>query len=178
MSIDNLTWQARVGTFSSSKPLFKTKIINRVMLKFLPNHTVYSLYLFLAFILITHVKNLYQVHSCFIKNIPASFRLRFIKIADINVFLLLFIQNLLSCCGDTEENPGPKYSSLTFCHWNLNGLTAPDSTKISLLQAYITQHNHDITCLTETFLNSSIPSDNNRIRIDGYNLIRLDHPRD
>ena len=138
MPIGNLTWQARVGTFNNSKPLFKTKIINRGMLQFLLHHTVCSLYLFLAFILITQVKNLYQVYSRLIKNIPASFRLRFFKIADITVFLLFFIQNLLSCCGDIEENPGPKYSSLTFCHWNLHGLTAHDSTKISLLQAYIT----------------------------------------
>ena len=130
MPIDNLTWQVRVSIFNSSKPLFKTKIINRGMLKFLLHHTIYSLYLFLAFILITHGKNLYQVYGCLIKNIPASFCLFFLKIADITVFLLFFIQNLLSCCGDIEENPGPKYSPLTFCHWNLNGLAAHDSTKI------------------------------------------------
>ena len=100
------------------------------MLQFLLYHTVNSLYLFLTFILITQVNNHYQVSSRLIKNIPASFRLRFLKIADITVFLLFFIQNLLSCCGDIEENPGPKYPSLTFCHWNLNGLTAHDSTKI------------------------------------------------
>ena len=92
--------------------------------------------------------------------------------------MLFFIQNLLSCCGDIEESPGPKYSSLTFCHWNLNRLTAHYPTKISLLQAYITQHNYDIICLTETFLDSSILSDANRITIDGYNLIRSDHPSD
>ena len=130
MPIDNLTWKARVA-----------------------HHTVYSLHLFLAFILIMQVKNLYQVYSRLIKNIPASFLLCFLKIADITVFFLFFIQNLLSCCGDIEENPGPKYSSLTFCYWNLNELTAHDSTKIPSLQAYITQHNHDIICLTETFLN-------------------------
>ena len=121
------------------------------MLQFLLHHTRYSLCLFLAFILIMQVKNLYQVYSHLIKNIPASFRPRFLKIADITVFLLFFIQNLLSCCGDIEENPGPKYSSLTFCHWNLNGLTAYDSTKISLLQAYISHRNYDIICPTETF---------------------------
>ena len=178
MPIDHLTWQARVGVFNSSKPLFKTKIINRGMLHILLHHTVYSLYIFLAFILITQVKNLYQVYGCLIKNIPASFRLRFLKIADITVFLLFFIQNLLSCCGDIEENPGLKFSSLTICHWNLKGPTAHDSTKIPLLQAYITQHNYDIICLTETFLNSSIPSDHNRITIDGYNLVRSDHSSD
>ena len=148
------------------------------MLQLLLHHTVYSLYLLLTFTLIKQVNNLYQVSSRLIKIIPASFRLRFLKIADITVFLLFFIQNLLPCCSDIEENPGPKYSSLTFCHWNLNGLTAHDSTKISLLQAYITQRNYDIICLTETFLNSSILSDDNRIKIDGYNLIRSDHPSD
>ena len=81
------------------------------MLQFLFHHTLYSLYLFLTFILIKQVHNLYQVSSHIIK-IPASFRLRFLKIADITVFLLFFIQNFLSCYGDIEENPGPKYSSL------------------------------------------------------------------
>ena len=52
MPIDNLIWHARVGIFNSSKPLFKTKIKNRGMLQLLLHHTVYSLYLFLTFILI------------------------------------------------------------------------------------------------------------------------------
>ena len=47
-----------------------------------------------------------------------------------------------------------------------------------LLQAYITQHHYDIICLSETFLNSSIETDDDRILIDGYNLIRADHPSD
>ena len=81
------------------------------MLQFLLHHTLYSLYLFLAFILTKQVNNLYQVSSHLIE-IPASFCLRFFKIADITVFLLFFIQNFLSCYGDIKENPGPKYSSL------------------------------------------------------------------
>ena len=100
------------------------------------------------------------------------------KIAKITLFLGLCIPSLLFRCGDIEKNPGPKYSSLTFCHWNLNGLTAHDSIKISLLQAYVTQHNYDIICLSKTFLNSSIDSSDTRILIDGYNLIRSDHPSD
>ena len=47
-----------------------------------------------------------------------------------------------------------------------------------LLQAYVTQHNYDIICLSETFLNSSIDSSNTRILIYGYNLIWSDHPSD
>ena len=177
MPIVNLTWQARVGIFNSSKPLFKTKKKLRYATIFTPSYRILFIFIFDCH-LITQVNNLYQDSSRLIKTIPASFRLRFLKIADITVFLLFLIQNFLSCCGDIEENPGPKYSSLTFCHWNLKGLTAHDSTKISLLQAYITQHNYDIICLTEKFLNSSILSDDNRITIDGYNLIRSDHPSD
>ena len=100
------------------------------------------------------------------------------KITKVIVFLFLCITNLLSQCGDIETNPGPRFLSLNFCHWNLNGLTAQDSIKILLLQAYIKQHNYDIICLSETFLNSSIQSDDNRIKLDGYNLIRSDHLSD
>ena len=96
----------------------------------------------------------------------------------IAVFSLFCVQNLLFHCGDIEAHPGPKYSSLTFCHWNLNSLTAHDSIKIFLLQAYITQHNYDVICLLETFLISSIETNNDRILIDGYNLIIEDHPSD
>ena len=100
------------------------------------------------------------------------------KITEIAIFLFLCIPYLLFRCSDIEANPGPKYSSLTFCHWNLNGLTAHDSIKISLLQTYITQHNYDIICLSKTFLNSSIETNDDRISIDGYNLIRADDPSD
>ena len=58
--------------------------------------------------------------------ILASFYLRFLIKADLTVFLC-FIQHLQSPCGDIEENPGPKYSSLTSCHWDLNGLAAHES---------------------------------------------------
>ena len=94
------------------------------------------------------------------------------------IFLSLCVSNLLMLCGDIEVNPGPKYSFLTFCHWNLNGLTAHDNIKISLLQAYVTQYNCDIICLSETFLNFSIQNDDDRIKIEGYNLIRSDQASD
>ena len=61
----------------------KQNLKNRGMLQFLLHHNVYSLYLFLTFILLTQVNNLYQVSGRLIKNIPASFRLRFLKIEDI-----------------------------------------------------------------------------------------------
>ena len=49
-----------------------------------------------------------------------------------------------------RKNTGPKHSSLRFCLWNVNGLTAHDCIKITLIQAYITDQNFDIVCLSET----------------------------
>ena len=68
--------------------------------------------------------------------------------------------------GDIEVNLGPKYSYLTFRHWDLNDLIAHDNIKISLLQAYVTQYNCDILCLSETFLNFFIQNDDDGIKMD------------
>ena len=65
---------------------------------------------------------------------------------------------------------------MTFCYWNLNSIAGHELIKVSLLQGYITEHNFDIICLSETFLNSSLDSDDDRSKTEGYNLIRSDHP--
>ena len=65
---------------------------------------------------------------------------------------------------------------LKFCHWNLNGLAAHEFTKLSLLEGYINVNDIDIICLSETFLDSSIPIDDNRLSIPGYSMMRADHP--
>ena len=67
-----------------------------------------------------------------------------LKMVKTNMFLSLCISNLLIQCGDIEIIPSPIYSSLTFCHWNLNGLAAHDKIEISWFQAYVTQYNCDI----------------------------------
>ena len=142
------------------------------------NQMVYFLLSVLMVYIRDQLSKLHLVFNCKIKKIPAAYRLRFLKIANLIMLFLFFIQNLLLLSGDIEENPGPKFSNLSFCHWNLNGLTAHDCKKVSLLQAYITQNNYDIICLSETFLNSSIQKDDKKIKIDGYNLIRLDDSSD
>ena len=96
----------------------------------------------------------------------------------IATFFFLCLLSPFFRCSDTEANTGTKSSSLTICHWNLNDLTTLDSIKILLLQVYITQHNYDTICLTETVLNFPIETNDDRISIDGYNLIRADHPSD
>ena len=79
--------------------------------------------------------------------------------------------------GDIESNPGPRKSSaLKFCHWNLNGLVAHEFIKLSLLEVYINVNISDIICLSETFLDSSIPTDGNRLNIPGCSMMRADHP--
>ena len=94
---------------------------------------------------------------------------------------LLIISNLLeylwvasrviSLRGDIEINPGPKSNALnrcfSICHWNLNSISTHMSTKVSLLSAYISVHKFDIICLSETYLNSEIPSDHENLEIFG-----------
>ena len=43
-------------------------------------------------------------------------------------------------------------------------------------QTLAVTNNYDIICFTETFLDSSIENDDNRISIPGCNLLRADHP--
>ena len=37
-------------------------------------------------------------------------------------------------------------------------------------------HHFDIICLSETYLNSVVPSDNENLDIPGYRLVRTYHP--
>ena len=105
---------------------------------------------------------------------------------------LLIISNLLeylwvasriiSLSGDIEINPGPKSNMLnrcfSICHWNLNSISAHMFTKVSVLSAYISVHKFGMICISETHLNSEIPSDEEKMEIPGYNLVREDHPSD
>ena len=118
------------------------------------------------------------------KRLTCIFSLEFRSAHQLCNFLLisvvlhyLYIKHfLLLKSGDIESNPGPcKSSTLKFCHWNLNGLAAHEFTKLSLLEGYINVNDIDIICLSETFLDSSIPIDDNRLSIFGYSMMRADH---
>ena len=156
MPIDNVMWHAIVGVFYALKTLI-TKIPHTRKL-----HYSHIFLLFLFYFITVH---LYKFDSVLNRIMTSFLRMltEVLKIAKTALFLGICIPSLLFRCGNIEKNPGPKYSSLTFCHWNLNGLTAHDSIKISLLQAYITQHNYDAIYLSETFLNSSIDTSDTRI---------------
>ena len=74
------------------------------------------------------------------------------------------------------NNPEKGKSHITFCHWNLNSLMAYNFIKVSLLQTLAVTNDYDIICLTETFPDSSIEIDDDRISIPGYNLLLADRP--
>ena len=61
--------------------------------------------------------------------------------------------------------------TFSFSHWNLNNFT-----KVTLLKAYLSVQQFDIFCISETYLNSSIPEDDDSLEIPRYDLIRSDHP--
>ena len=47
---------------------------------------------------------------------------------------------------------------------------------MSILRAYNAIHNHDLICLSENFLKYDMLSDNDNLKIPGYDLIRTDLP--
>ena len=57
-----------------------------------------------------------------------------------------------------------------------NSIAAHNFSKIQSLITYNCIHHFDIICLSETYLNSEISSDNENLDISGYRLIRSDHP--
>ena len=86
---------------------------------------------------------------------------------------------VISFTGDVKVNPGPRTkASNTFSvrHWNLNSISAHNYSKVSLLKAYLTVHKFDIICLSETYLDRNIASDNDNLEFSEYSLIRSDHP--
>ena len=119
-----------------------------------------------------HVHPLIKMNK---KLLSFSFDLRLILM---NFFYSFFSEILLLLHGDIETNPDPnkKYKSFTCCHWNVNSLAAHNMLKLSSIAAYNSIHKYDFICISETYLDSSDQSVDRDISINGYNLIRADHP--
>ena len=98
-----------------------------------------------------------------------SFGFRFVCI-----LLILFV------CGDVELNPGPKSRNSCYnfstCQWNLNSITAHNFGNVNLLQAYNAIHDFDMICLSKSYLDSTVFSDNDNLNIGDYKLVRASHP--
>ena len=96
----------------------------------------------------------------------------------LSFFSNLFLQNFLIQHGDIESDPGPnrKHKPLTCCHWNVNSLAAHKFLKKSSIEAYNSIHNYHFICISETYLDSTTNLDDKDLAIEGYNIIRADHP--
>ena len=97
----------------------------------------------------------------------------------LNFFFDSFLSIFVMKAGDIELNPGPNKKSHSYfscCHWNVNSLPTDNYCKVAALKAYNSVYKYDFLCVSETFLNSSFESSDKDLMIEGYNLIRSDHP--
>ena len=109
LPIDNGIWYTRVGVFCSLKTLI-TKIHNTRKL-----HFSHISLLFLFYLITIHLYKFHSVLNCIMTSYLQMLT-KLPKITKFTLFLGLCIPSLLFRCRDIEEKPGPKYSSLTFCH--------------------------------------------------------------
>ena len=104
--------------------------------------------------------------------------LSFLTIA-FNVSIATWVYSILTALsGGVQLNPGPKNKSrvnFSICHWNLNSISAHNYAKFLFLKAYIAVYKFDIVYISETYLDTSITSDDGNLEILGYNLIRSAH---
>ena len=177
MPVGNQLLRARVGIYNFRRPFIKLRFV-KLHNKCPITSTLFatSLHLllccFFVYLLPIFLKGFFvtvkSAKSCFAVCAYVLFHLFFDS---------LFSKIILVNSGDTETNPGPRKSSpIKFCHWNLNGLAAHDFIKVPLIEAFVSTHNFDILCLSETFLDSTIDLNDDNINIDGYSIFRADHP--
>ena len=110
---------------------------------------------------VTLVQRLYKLIAH--RKILTKFLLQYFFFLHVFLFLQ-HIRLYLIMSGDIETNPGPlNKQDLSLCHWNLNSICASHFVKVSLIEAYIAVHDFDIICLSETFLNPDVSSDEERL---------------
>ena len=105
----------------------------------------------------------------------AKFILQYNYFLQICTFLP-FIKLALIISGDIECNPGPENiynQNLSFCQ--------TESRLIILLKSpfwkHITQYTiSDLICISETFLDTDYSDDDQRLSLQGYDMIRSDPP--
>ena len=135
---------------------------------------VYCYLRLVLYFLIFITGHTYVFHKTFFaKTLRPLFHLLFLI-----MLFVTFKKFTLLLSGDIESNPGPPKADKVFsvCHWNLNGIAANSFAKISLLEAHNAIYDFDMICLSETFLNSDYQNDDKRLDLQGYDLIRSDHP--
>ena len=124
--------------------------------------------------LIHFLKLLFQVtlQLCFFflqsitMNLFAWEKIMYSSVTIVYHHFLWYHKQRLTLSNDIEVNPGQKPDSsqnFTICRWNL-----------SSIPAYLTIHKTDIVRLSETFLDSLFPVNDENLVTQGYILVRCD----
>ena len=88
-----------------------------------------------------------------------AIRLLFICIFYGSIHIWLYIR-IINLTGGIEKNLGTRPNSsqnFSICHWSLNSITAHSYVKIYLLKVYLSNHKFDIVCVSEAYLDTSVP---------------------
>ena len=107
-------------------------------------------------------------------------KLNKLKLNNIDFFISHFVPIILFLFlllhGDVESKPGPKKNEQTYfllCHLNVNSLVAHQKCLCWLHIILST----DMTFVYQrVFLDTTISDDDDIVHMEGYNLIRADHP--
>ena len=178
MLVNAVQYRVTVGIFNNRKLIINLRFELPPWLKLsnkAPNYDAdYTSLLFYIFLIA------FLFSKGYVSKISTKLYISIFLLFNILLGVLVWLCScLIILSGDVEVNPGPKNSvseCLSICHWNLNSILAHDHFKLFLLKAYISVHKFDIICLSETYLDSTVPLDDVNLVISGYNLIRSDHP--
>ena len=173
--------RARVGIYNVSRKSWKPKVFSLKENNFYTVHCLSTIIAYLVFLLHYFLSTCLVIYAfkklLFLYALAAYIEKSCNVLSFINDYFcnLPFVVLLLLRSGDVETNLGPKKSSvIKFCHWKLNGLAAHAFIKISLKEAFVTSF--DIMCFLETFLDSTVPQHDENLMINGYSLLKVDHP--
>ena len=166
-----------VGVFNNRKILLKKTHGPSLQKNILITHLIQTV-IILIVLTVRHAISLSSAQNIRFLRRSLSYSFYFMSAASYIDRMWLY-SLAIKCSGDIEENPAPKPNSceyLSTCHWNLNSMSAHNFIKLSLLRADISVNKIDIICLSETYLDSSISSDNDNLELPGCNLVRADNP--
>ena len=92
--------------------------------------------------------------------------------AEFYFFYMLDSYCIIMQSWDIEANLrlGKLRSSLSVCHWSLNSIWVEEFSELSQVSAFLNVYQFDIFCLIETFLDSSILSEDLRLAMKGSNF--------
>ena len=73
-------------------------------------------------------------------------------------------------------SPKEKTKNFSCCHWNGNSLIAQKVSKISKLETYNSAYKYDFIYIFQMIFDSSVQEGDKKFQLDGYYLLRTDHP--